>query len=43
MENYFDIQMTPDQLRAVSSIARDGMRETDNEIIRLMIGEETVK
>ena len=30
-------------IRAVSSIARDGMRETDNEIIRLMIGEETVK
>ena len=24
-------------IRAVSSIARDGMRETDNEIIRLMI------
>ena len=30
-------------IRAVCSIARDGMRETDNEIIRLMIGEETVK
>ena len=30
-------------IRAVSCIARDGMRETDNEIIRLMIGEEPVK
>ena len=30
-------------IRAVCCIARDGMRETDNEIIRLMIGEETVK
>jgi len=30
-------------IRAVSSIARDGMRETDNEIIRLMIGGETVR
>ena len=30
-------------IRAVSGIARDGMRETDNEIIRLMIGEEKVK
>ena len=30
-------------IRAVSDIARDGMRETDNEIIRLMIGEERVK
>ena len=30
-------------IRAVSSIARDGMRETDNEIIRLMIGEEAVR
>ena len=30
-------------IRAVSSIARDGMRETDNEIIRLMIGGEAVR
>ena len=30
-------------IRAVSSIARDGMRETDNEIIRLMIGEDAKK
>ena len=30
-------------IRAVSDIARDGMRETDNEIIRLMIGEEKVR
>ena len=30
-------------IRAVSSIARDGMRETDNEIIRLMIGGEMVR
>ena len=30
-------------IRAVSRIARAGMRETDNEIIRLMIGEEAVR
>ena len=30
-------------IRAVSGIARDGMRETDNEIIRLMIGEDAKK
>ena len=41
--DHFHIALSDDQLRAVSSIARDGMRETDNEIIRLMIGEETVK